>query len=287
MKKALTASLLAALFIVAACTKSGGSGDSGGGDSGEPAGSGEVRTDCGVVYDEELHNPATLADGVKATVKSANNGNVLVVATDKGNELIKLHALQPAPGNLVSAADNFIMQAASGSVTLFRASTNCTVNVGGGTAFNGQIITASGKSLSEELLLRGYVTSFETSGACGEGLVGPCYKALKESDADSIAGTVSRFLWKPEAAGEVSSGRLVVLTDACNADIIVNGEHLKYDGENNGYCSIGRAPKTGCAYGGNAKVEIRRLSDGASYLFPDGTRYYTIPNGCSRVEFGN
>lgn len=285
MKKYVATAVLLVSLIISGCTKSG-SDDSDSGGGGE-AGPGEYVTQCGVVVKGSLENPVAEEDGVSGVLKDVPSGNLVIIGTAEGELLVKLHALSSIPYDLNTAAVNFIRQNAGGTVKLFKSMEDCTVSVTGGTATSGQIITAQGRSLSEELIKQGFAQYFESSGTCGENLVASCYEALKESSAPDVNGSVERFLWKPKADGEVSKGRLVILTDVCDADIVVNGEHLVYDGPNNGYCSIGRAPKTGCAYGGNVRVEIFDRSDGGVYLFPDGKTYYTIPNGCSRVEFGN
>lgn len=273
--------LLSAAFCFS-CTK-GGSDDSGG-DS--PAGPGEVRTDCGIVQGEELRNPVAIDSGKKGTIKNVSDIDLFIVSLDKGDVLVKLLGIGPAAPDMKSLGIKYIEEVARNEVTLFEPGNDpCPVAVSGGTALMGEIITKAGTSLAEDLIKKGYVSSLEPTGSCGQGMIGSCYQALKDS-APPILGVINDFLWKPESDGEKTPGKLVVLVSACNADIVVNGEHLDYDSPSSGRCTLSRSTtKSGCDFGNNVRVEVFDRDGGGVYAFPDGNLYYTVTSGCTRQEF--
>ncbi len=280
MSLRILACFLLVLFSVGGCTKSG---DDGGGGGDEPV-PGEVQTDCGVVTGGKLKNPVALADGKPATVKSSN-GNTVIVSTAEGDILVKLLGIGSIDHDLRPAVASTIQELSAGGVTFFPADPACSISVDGGNASGGTIITGGGISLAEELIHRGLVQYIDSGSACGENLVSSCMEALMES-SPRILGMIDDFLWKPESDGQKTPGKLVVLLSACNADIVVNGEHLQYDGPSNGRCSLGRSnSKTGCDFGANVKVEVFDQDNGGVYLFPDGKPYYTVRHGCNREEF--
>ncbi|NMC62916.1 MAG: hypothetical protein GYA55_07065 [SAR324 cluster bacterium] len=275
--------LLLALSL-SACTKS--SSDDSNSDPNNPVNPGEISTDCGIVKNGKLKNPISKSEGITGTVQVVSSGNLLVLDTSTGSILVKLHGIGTPDYTIESAAVNFIRQNTSEPVTYFEAVEGCVSTVNGGQASSGQIVLANGKSLSEELIKRGLAKEIETGGNCREELLTECYNALKEESAPEIAGTINDFLWKPKSDPKSQNpGMLVILVDACDADVVVNGEHLRNVGYSNGRCSTARASKTGCAYGANVKVEVFDAYDHSVYLFPDGKPYYIIPNGCDRVEF--
>lgn len=281
MKPYFILSLIVAASLLTACTKGGSDDSDSGGGGGNP---GDVHTECGVVVGGKLRNPVDLSEGEKGVIKSVSSGNVMIVTINGQDRLIRLLGIDEISYGMQEVAKGFVQQDAGGEITFFPATNACTVPVPGGAAEGGMIITGHGTSLGEDLLQRGYVQSVDSGGTCGEELVSSCYQALREMAPD-VLGTIRDFLWKPASEGGISPGKLVVLVDACNADVVVNGEHLKYDGPSNGRCSLGRSTKPGCAYGSNIKVEVFDLNGRGVYAFPDGKLYYTVNNGCTRQEF--
>ncbi|MCB0310845.1 MAG: hypothetical protein KDD42_06405 [Bdellovibrionales bacterium] len=285
MNKLLIAFLIAFLTI-AGCTKSGSE------NSGTDAGESELkdgaafRTDCGTVYNGENVNPVSSSSGEAATLVRVIDSNTVVINIESGETALKLHGLGKVASNREAAAVKLLGSLGSRNLRLFRAGSECVVDTSAGPrGLVGHLFTENGKHFGEALVSSGLEPVIE-NGACNEELVTGCYQALKESSSLPSAGSIRDFLWKPESDGGFSPGNLVVLTDACNVDVLVNGEKLVDYGPSNGRCTTARSQsRSGCQYGANITVEIVDSLSGYPYLFPDGQPYYIVPNGCNRSEF--
>lgn len=138
-----------------------------------------------------------------------------------------------------------------------------------------------------------FVLSFLMIG-CGEnnriGVDETAIDDTNESSEDALgtpefAGEIRDFLWKPRSDGGFSPGNLVVLVDACDVDVIVNGEILVDYGPGNGRCTTARSQSPGCTYGQGVRVEVIDRVTRLPYKFPNGEGFYTVANGCNREEF--
>jgi hypothetical protein len=276
-----SAFLLSFLFLLTGCS-SGSESDST--SSGGSSSNGrELTTSCGTPVSGSVENPVNTADGIEAVQVQILEPNLYIVTTLEGDVLAQLHGIQSAKPQRRNAAISRIRRLLNQSIFYFPAGDGCTTTaLGGGTAAIGSLVTRGGVSFSEVLLEEGFVEGVQSTGSCAEATTASCYQALFESGATQTAGTISRFLWKPEADRD---GRLVVLTNVCNVDIIANGETLSNSGASNGRCTTARSSRSGCAFG-TAQVQVIDRTSGLPYAFPDGSTVYTIPNGCDRVEFG-
>lgn len=248
-----------------------------------------VTTSCGVVSNGLLENPISTESGERITNGTAITGNLAILNGTLGPILVKLHAMA-APSKFKEAEAKSLLQSLlSSGGYFFRATPDCSVVApGGGVGTSGQFITLSGASATEELIRQGFLQQSE-GGSCAEELITGCYAALIEQAKANLpqsAGQITDFLWKPESDGGYNPGLLSILVNPCGVQVLVNGEELQNFGPGNGRCSTARSlRKSGCGYGGNARVEVIDPSSGLPYTFPDGNPYYIIPNGCSRVEF--
>jgi hypothetical protein len=167
--------------------------------------------------------------------------------------------------------------AREGSAIFIPAGADCSASLdGGSTGSLGQLFTPSGRSYSEALISRGLATV--SSDPCGGSLLTSCYRALQEEAASKYAGEIGRLLWKPVSD---SNGKLAVHTEPYGTTVRVNGETGTNHGGGNGYGSLARFSKPGCAYGSNVRVEVFDRN-GAAYTF-NGLPYIIIPSGCSRT----
>ncbi|MBX7138688.1 MAG: hypothetical protein K1X83_11960 [Oligoflexia bacterium] len=284
LSKLCKLSLICFLFAAASCTKSSSDSEDNSGDNPGSA-SGDIRTSCGVVQDE-LKNSPGFGDGELVTVAEVVDSNVVIIQTKAGRELLQLHAMGQTSSSIArKAAINKLKSLTSGNLYLFRATSTCSVTLpGGGLGTAGQLITSAGASVSEQLITSGFVDNIQGYGSCKEELIAPCYEALLESSGKKFAGDITDFLWKPAADSQFNTGKLVIHANPCDADVVVNGEHLPNFGAGNGRCTTARAQKPGCAYG-RATVQIFDESSGLPYRWPDGTDSYIVQNGCQRTEF--
>ena len=172
---------------------------------------------------------------------------------------------------------NLIAEKTQPQAYLVRAGAVCPVFDGGAEGILGQIFTLGGENLNELLLESGSVAS--TSDSCGGELIQSCYQGLETIEDVSFL-TIGRFLWKPVSERD---GSLVVLVDAFNVQVVVNGETLTDFGPSNGFGTTARASRSGAAFGGNITVEFFDL-EGRRVLLNNGNSTITIPNGSQRVE---
>jgi hypothetical protein len=86
----------------------------------------------------------------------------------------------------------------------------------------------------------------------------------------------SQANWKPLSD---STGKLAIHTSPYDTIVIVNGETGTNQGPGNGYGSLARFNKPGCAYGA---ATVRVVNErGAAYMF-NGQSEIKIADGCSR-----
>ncbi|MCC6952705.1 MAG: hypothetical protein IT290_01165 [Deltaproteobacteria bacterium] len=291
LKKKLFRTLSVAALALCACSSGEDDVVLDGSDNGDD-GSNSVAftTECGVVTGGTLQNPVQSSDGERVVSGRVVSSNVVIINTGTGDQLVKLHGLAPADERREDQARTTLQSLLSGGSFFYRSTDTCSVTVdGGGVGTSGQILTVSGRSLTEEAIRSGYALNIDAGGSCGEELVAPCYNALVEEVKATLprsAGQITDFLWKPEADGGYNNGLLVILVNPCDADVRVNGEPLENFGPGNGRCTTARSlTRSGCGYGGNIRVEVFAPGSGLPYEFPDGNLYYTIPNGCDRTEF--
>ena len=270
----LTAATL--LTAVTACTKedSDDNGISNPGSGGENPKS-AFQTNCGTVIGGSLENPASPSDGFRSAV-TVLGANLLSVNLPSGPLLVKLHGLGTPSDDVAASAQVILKSLATQEGIFIPADSECTTGSGKDSGALGQIFTVSGESYSEALLSRGLAEVRKDP--CGGELIHTCYKALDDDASKKFAGEIGRLLWKPVAD---SDGRLAVHTEPYGASVKVNGELGTNQGAGNGYGSLARFPKAGCAYGGNVQVQVFN-EKGAAYTF-NGATTITIPNGCNRT----
>jgi hypothetical protein len=196
--------------------------------------------------------------------------------TTGGPILIKFHALGvPYSEATQNGAKKILQDLAKEEAVFFPASETCTTQIETSTGMVGQVFTASGKSYSETLLTGGY-GRVEGDG-CDASLIAPCYTALEEKAAQSFAGEVEAFLWKPISD---SNGKLAIHSSPSDTIITVNGETGQDFPGGNGYDNLTRFSKPGCSYGKNVTVKLTNTK-GAAYRL-NGKDTITIPDGCQR-----
>lgn len=279
--RSLTKTLLScALILSVGCTKE----DSGGDDStGETSSAqGEFRTSCGTVFNGTLENPVSAEDGTRG-VLSYMGPNLVSIKLKSGDQLIKLHGLDVPWEDYKRSGAESVMQKliAEGDGYFFKAAPDCSVTLDdGGEGVIGHVFSATGKSFTEALLKSGYADPGYDS--CGGSLVGSCYRALEEEVSAEIAGEVTAFLWKPASD---SNGKLAIHTSPSGTTIKISGEIGANQGGGNGFGSLARFSKPGCAYGSDVRVEVVD-ENGAAYLYK-GEKFITIPNGCQRWKLKN
>jgi hypothetical protein len=268
---------LFALFQITACTDSssdGSSEEAPPSDDGSSAG--EARTNCGVVIDNSLKNPVSVADGIPVRIESVADSNALIVVNATGGRfIVKLHGVSNEPLGLKESAISHLGTFVGSTVLYVSAGDNCPATVsGGGQGQLGQLITNSGVSIAESLIRTSFATS-TASDACGSSLVSSCFTALAQS-APLVAGELSAFLWKPIAE---SDGNLAIHTGPFGSTVIVNGEVGRNQGPGNGFGSLARFSKPGCAYGNNS-ITVR---DTRGYVYTvGGQASFNVPNPCGR-----
>ena len=267
---------LAAVTILnlAGCTKE--SDDNG---STGQATAGELRTDCGTVFNGQINNPPKASKAQVGSVRFIGS-NLVSMKLKDGEQLIKLHGLgTPYEDYKNSGARTVITElAAEGDALFYIATEDCQVTLSdGGKGVIGHVFSAQGKSFSETLIKKGYAQV--SSDSCQGNLISTCYSALEDQTAQTIAGELTEFLWKPVSD---SNGKLAVHTGPYGTSVIVNGETGANQGGGNGFGSLARFSKPGCSYGANVKVQVVN-ENGASYYYK-GQPFITIPNGCQRYK---
>ncbi len=253
---------------------SGGSGDSGIGDVGDPS---ELTTSCGVLVDQELESTVSTSQGIPVAVsKVFGNNEVSIQLPNGGLQLVRLSAIGTIDNSRWEAVQNTLGALARQQVFWFPAGERCDVVIGGAAqSVVGQLVTADDQSFSEELVKRGLapITSREP---CSNPQYVSCLKAVAETEKIS-AGPLTSFLWKPASD---STGKLAVHSGPANASVIVNGELGLNQGPGNGYGSLARFTRAGCGYP-NPQVQVIDTATNLPYDL-NGSTTFTIPDPCTR-----
>ena len=270
----LSLSLVATIFCSTGCVKK--EDDSSSSSSDTSTTMKPFHTDCGTVVNTSLKNPVDPKGGIKGKV-TVTGGNLLIIKPEKGGDvLVKLHAIGVPYNDAIRAgAERTLKELAKEDAIFFPAGSECTTRIETATGAVGQVFTASGKSYSETLLTQGY-GRVEGDG-CDASLIRSCYDAIVEEAAQSYAGEVEAFLWKPVSD---SNGKLAIHSTPADTVITVNGETGQDFGGGNGYANLTRFSKPGCSYGKNVTVKLTN-SKGAPYRL-NGKTSITIPDGCQR-----
>ena len=278
MNRSFFCSLLLAgsLLSSAGCTQE----DTDSGSSGE---TGSLKSDCGTVYKGEKKLPIDKGNAQKGTVTVLGE-NLLLFKSPQDTRLVKLHnlAVQSEAAKSSAAKNRLSALAAEGEVYYYQATKDCETEVENGTLGSlGQFFSTKGTNFSEALIKAG-LANLDTDECSGE-LLSKCYSALGEQAQETIAGQLEEFLWKPVSD---SNGKLAVHSGPYDASVIVAGERGTDQGGGNGFGSLARFTKPGCAYGANVKVQVIDSESGAAYTF-NGSDTITIPNGCNRYCIKN
>src|SRR5690606_15953202 len=136
--------------------------------------------------------------------------------------VVKLHGI--GSSDQPTAIKNYLRGFVGSSA--FFVPAGCTAVIRGGSEVSvGQLITAEGVNVSEELVKSGLAGMPEANGTCGEALMAACYSALEESGG--AARSVSDFLWKPNSESGFNPGGVSILTNPCNVKVVVNGTEIR------------------------------------------------------------
>ena len=271
--------LIIALLTSISCTSSGGGDDSNGGDGGgggEPVPAQGLQ--CGVVQNNSVTKDPS--NGTLLDMTDVLEPNLLIMkdASNKeaGSLLVQLQGISV---NLAkrSVAISKLESLTRDIVTFVEANGGCNVTVaGGGLGKSGHLITSDGKSINEELL-RLDLVDVSGDSTCGTNLIAGCFNGIKGTNTQT-AGAVQRMLWKPVSD---SDGRLAVHSSPSGTTVIVNGEVGTNQGGGNGYSSLARFTRPGCAYGAGARIQIINSKTGLPYTFQGKTSFGVI-NPCDR-----
>jgi hypothetical protein len=268
--------LLGLVLLSTGCTKDDSGGSGGNGNPSDGGATGNFRTSCGTVLNGSLQNPVDPGDGVSGPLRYIGP-NLISIELRTGPQLVKLHGLdEPYEDWKRSGAEALLNSLISeGNGYYYSAGVDCAFSLSdGGRGVIGHLFSATGKSFSESLIKKGYANPRYDS--CNGDLISSCYTALAEETANEIAGEIEAFLWKPISD---STGKLAIHTSPYDTIVIVNGETGTNQGSGNGYGSLARFSKPGCAYGA---ATVRVVNErGAAYLF-NGQSEIKIPNGCDR-----
>jgi len=294
MKKYFQLSFLVLALILGGCSGTGGGDNSpavGTGSGSNSAAPKTVGLDCGVVQEGIISASVDLTAGEPILGISFIDPISAIVTVAEGERLVRLHGLSSA--GLSPSAMGVVTSLAAQSLYLFRVSEACSVVFdGGGLGTKGNIITASGKSLTEEIIRAGYAGNVDTGGSCWESAMAPCYVALAETYTPEVPptpdaeGVMSDFLWKPHAESNYNLGSPVIHVNP-KSDVYVNGQGPVMDfGPGNGRAVTARLFKSCGSYGTNVKVEVFKPGTKIPRLDPrTGLPYVTVPSGCGRYEF--
>ncbi len=284
------------LLFAAGCTKedSGDSSDSSSsGSSTATTTASSFRTTCGSVYEGRYTNPISRKEGTQAQLRYVGP-NLLSMKTKKGEKLVKIHGLGvPIESTKVQGARSVLTSLmAEGEGYVYMAEPDCsTVLEDGQEGIVAHVFSATGRSIAETLLKRGYAQP--ELDVCQGSLVSSCYRTLAEESAPTpvptpsvpvfgAGGDVGDFLWKPISD---SDGRLAIHTAPWGTSVRVNGETGRNQGGGNGFGSLARFRRPGCSYGRNVKVVV--TDSAGSPLLYNNQPYITIPDGCKRYRFKN
>jgi len=268
-------------LIFIGCTKStSDSDDSSQSENGPAESSTQILSDCGIIADGAVRNPLDSNFGEQVQVTTIVNHHLVIVRREQGDQLVKLRGLkEDLPQFKVNAALSELSRL-RGSAYLF--TDGCPyLSPGGGQGVVGDLVSVSTRKSYVESLLSAGAAEPTAEGGCGESELFGCYQSLSESATPITGATVRNFLWKPVAERD---GNLVILLSPARASVFVNGQALVDFGPSNARGTTARANRPGCAFGANARVEAFD-SQGRPLVFPGGATSFTIPNGCSRVEF--
>jgi hypothetical protein len=269
-KRLFSLIILSTLALLVACSSGGG---------GESEDSGVEATSCGTIANGQYKNPVSDGDGEVVFLATVSEVNTLIVQNQFGEDLlVRLIGLSDEPKSKLSLAKSFISSFASGGMLFVSAGCN---DLTIGSAIIGAMFNREGKNLSEELVKIGLAIP-KDSDVCGGTQIAECLNTIYNTNPIN-AGELDRFLWKPVSD---SDGKLAIHTGPFGTTVVVSGETGRNQGSGNGYGSLARFARTGCAYGG-ARIQVLN-SEGIPYLV-GGKTTFTIPNPCGRycVEGGD
>lgn len=263
MKKATLFLLSTALFALS-CSSSGSSND-------DESGSVDPTT-CGTIVKGSYKNPVSDGDGEVVFFVSAPKSNLLIVQNQSGQDFqIRLLGITDEPQNKLFVARDIISGFASDGLLFVPA--GCT-DTSAGNAQIGSVFNRIGRNLVESLVTAGVATA-NPSDICGGAQIGQCLITISNSDPIN-SGPLSSFLWKPVSD---SDGNLAIHTGPFGTTVLLNGVAGRNQGPGNGYGSLARFPKPGCAYGG-VRIEVVD-SQGLPYTV-GGKTSFTVPSPCGR-----
>lgn len=177
-----------------ACGGGGGNDDDNGSDdngsdvSGSVSDGGGLRTNCGVINDGAVRNPVSTDRGIPVTLAATLDSNEVILEHDGQQILVKPQGLGSTRGFKNTASSTLYAALAAEPLYFIPAGDGCNAPLATGTGQVGQIVTASGKSFSEELIAAKYAGVIETSGACGEELLATCFQAIADSHEHHVYG---------------------------------------------------------------------------------------------------
>ena len=270
--KYLTLFSLSILPLIFASCGSGG-GSKSGGDAIVPA------TTCGTIADGKYVNPVSDSDGQVASLNSVAKNNVIILQNQVGGRLlVRLIGLTAEPQSRLAIARNFTETFSSGGLLYVPAGCRDANESG---AFIGSVFNRNGENLSEALVRQGLATA-NPNDSCGGARIGQCFASIQNSNPINV-GELSRFLWKPTSDSDTA---LAVHTGPFGTTVVVNGETGVNQGSGNGYGSLARFSRSGCAYG-SPRIQVLN-GDGIPYTV-GGKTVFSVPNPCGRycVEDGN
>jgi len=239
---------------------------------------GSLATRCGTVHEGSLHAVINQSSGRPVTVEEAVSEELVIVRDLESSQdiLVALLGVGPSKNGSSTAAKSLINSFSGVLSYLFVPAEGCEIDLaGGGRATVGQIVSASGYSVTETLLAAG-LASGDYSAVCGADLLSSCLNSLENSQPIS-AGPLSAFLWKPFSD---SDGNLAIHTGPYNTIVVVNGEQGRNQGPGNGYGSLARFSRNGCGYA-SPRIEVRDGRSGLAYTV-NGRTSFTVPDPCSR-----
>lgn len=236
----------------------------------------EFTTDCGIPQNGIVMHTVQASDGVLVRVRSvAGNNRVIVETADGGALLVKLHGLD-GPVEKHQAALQSLERYVNSTLLLFPAGDRCEIVVpGGGRGITAHLLDGVGRSVAEELVRSGTVAPTHTD-PCGSETFASCLEALAPV-VPTTAGALSAFLWKPVSD---SDGKLAIHTGPANTIVRVNGETGSNRGPGNGYGSLARFSRPGCAYP-HPRIEVIDGATGLPYTV-GGATTFTVPDPCQR-----
>jgi len=217
-------------------------------------------------------NPVADSDGEIVFFVSASASNLIIVQRQDGQDiLVRLLGITDEPRSRLTAAKSIISSFASDGLLFVPA--GCTDSAASN-AIVGSVFNRAGENLAE-LLVTGGVASANTVDICGGAQIAQCLVTISNSDPIN-SGPLSTFLWKPVSD---SDENLAIHSGPFGTTVLVNGVAGQNQGPGNGFGSLARFPRPGCAYGG-ARVEVLD-SDGLPYTV-GGRTSFTIPSPCGR-----